>query len=164
MPTEIERKFLVSDTGILQNSHCIHILQGYLFSDDHSVFRLRLSDNSATLTIKGKISDLERLEYEYLIPVEHAKELLSGFCHHGFVEKIRHHVEFDGNLWEIDEFMGDNSGLIVAEIELKTTAEKFSVPPWAGAEVSHDGRYTNSQLARHPFSQWGIRPENDHKK
>ncbi len=154
MPLEIERKYLVPDLGFTQNARNSTITQGYLFSNSHSVFRVRISDDTATLTVKKKISDMERLEYEYPIPIEHAKELVIHFCENRIIEKIRYLVDHEGKTWEIDEFLGANSGLIVAEIELNDKNEKFSLPPWVGKEVTHDGRYINSNLVKHPYSQW----------
>ncbi|NQU67459.1 MAG: CYTH domain-containing protein [Candidatus Marinimicrobia bacterium] len=156
MPLEIERKYLVPDLGFTQNARHSTITQGYLFSDCHSVLRVRISDDTATLTVKKKISDMERLEYEYPIPLEHAKELITHFCEDRLIEKIRYLVDHEGKTWEIDEFLGANAGLIVAEIELNDKNEKFSLPPWVGEEVTHDGRYINSNLVKHPYSQWKI--------
>jgi adenylate cyclase len=115
---------------------------------------VRTSDDHAWLNIKTATIGTHRHEYEYEIPLADADEILANLCAKPLIEKIRHFVTDDGNLWEIDEFAGDNQGLIVAEIELKQTGQAFTQPAWLGAEVTGDLRYYNNNLAKHPYSEW----------
>jgi len=154
MPKEIERKFLVRkelfDTSGLKGKY---YSQGYIYSEN-AVVRIRISEDSAYISIKGATHGISRLEYEYKIPMDEAKELLHNFCSGSCVEKIRYLSDVDGHTWEIDEFLGKNSGLLMAEIELSSEDEKFTLPGWAEKEVSQDPRYYNSNLAKHPFTEW----------
>jgi adenylate cyclase len=149
---EIERKFLVvgeqwrTATGSL-------IAQGYLNRDKARTVRVRLSGEKAYLTIKGPSVGVIRPEFEYPIPVRDAQEMLA-LCDGPVVQKVRHLVPFAGLTWEVDEFLGDNAGLVVAEIELTTENQVFDRPVWLGQEVSDDPRYFNSNLAVVPFSNW----------
>jgi len=154
MPIEIERKYLVKNLEFIQESKSSKITQGYIFSDDNRVFRVRITDTSATLTIKKKISQTERLEYEYPIPLNHAKEIIHKICDEKVIEKIRYYYKYVGKTWEIDKFLGRNEGLIVAEIELTQTDETFALPSFIGEEVTSDPRYINSYLIDHPYSDW----------
>jgi adenylate cyclase len=113
----------------------------------------------AWLGLKGRVRGASRLEYEYLIPVEEANQILDRLCDSGLVEKVRHWVRFAGHEWEVDEFLGTNAGLVVAELELDREDEDFERPPWLGLEVTQDVRYYNSSLAVHPFRSWHERPE-----
>jgi len=155
MAIEIERKFLLANenwrTAV---SKSIDYRQGYLNSDANSSVRIRVSDASAKINIKSATIGAQRSEYEYDIPATDAHELLSTLCHQPLVEKIRHLVVIGKHTWEIDEFKGDNLGLIVAEIELTTVDESFGRPDWVGREVTEDIRYYNNQLAKHPYSAW----------
>ncbi len=152
MGIEIERKFLVvgeqwrTATGSL-------IAQGYLNRDKARTVRVRLSGEKAYLTIKGPSVGVIRPEFEYPIPVRDAQEMLA-LCDGPVVQKVRHLVPFAGLTWEVDEFLGDNAGLVVAEIELTTENQVFDRPVWLGQEVSDDPRYFNSNLAVVPFSNW----------
>ena len=152
MAIEIERKFLVSGTG-WRVAAPRHYRQGYLCHDPARTVRVRLAGDDAFLTIKGETHGASRAEFEYAIPSPDARELL-GLCAGALIEKRRHVSEHDGLLWEVDEFLGDNAGLIVAEVELGTEGQALTLPDWVGAEVTDDPRYYNSNLSRHPYAAW----------
>lgn len=155
MATEIEHKFLLQDERWRQQvERSVRMRQGYLISDTHCSVRVRVADERGFLNIKSGTLGIQRSEYEYPIPLAEAEEILDTLCEKPLLEKTRHYVRFGAHLWEIDEFAGDNAGLIVAEVELSRVDEPFDRPDWLGEEVSHDIRYYNSQLARHPFSTW----------
>ncbi len=155
MATEIERKFLlVSDAWRALISRSESFRQGYLSSSKRASVRVRIADNTATLNIKGMTLGIQRPEYEYEIPLPEATELLDQLCERPLIEKTRHFIEFGGKLWEIDEFHGDNAGLIVAEVELDAPDDVIPMPAWAGADVSHLERYYNVRLTQYPYSQW----------
>ncbi len=155
MATEIERKFLlVSDEWRTLVSRSESFRQGYLSSSKRASVRVRIADDTATLNIKGMTLGIQRPEYEYEIPLPDATELLDQLCERPLIEKTRHFVEFGGKLWEIDEFHGDNAGLIVAEVELDAPDDVIPMPAWAGADVSHLERYYNVRLTQYPYSQW----------
>ena len=155
MASEIERKFLVaSDAWKNSVSRSVRYRQGYLGRAEASSVRVRVSDRDAYLNIKSATLGIERLEYEYPIPLADAHEMLDRLCHKPLIEKTRHWVEHAGHCWEIDVFEGDNAGLVVAEIELQAPDEPFELPAWAGAEVSHEPRYYNVCLVEHPYSAW----------
>ena len=155
MATEIERKFLlVSDAWRALISRSEFFRQGYLSSSKRASVRVRIADDTATLNIKGMTLGVQRPEYEYEIPLPDATELLDQLCERPLIEKTRHFVELGGKLWEIDEFHGDNAGLIVAEVELDAPDDVIPMPAWAGADVSHLERYYNVRLTQYPYSQW----------
>ena len=154
MGIEIERKFLVSGDTWRDMGKPILLRQGYLSVDPDRTVRVRIEDGGATLTIKGRSTGATRSEWEYPIPLADATELLDHLCQQPLVEKYRRRIEFDGNIWEVDEFLGANAGLVVAEIELASEAQAFEKPDWIGEEVTHDRRYFNSSLIRQPFSGW----------
>ena len=116
--------------------------------------RVRIEGEQAMLTIKGANVGATRGEWEYPIPLADAVELLDGLCEQPLIEKVRHRIEHAGMVWEVDEFLGANAGLVVAEIELASEDQPFEKPDWIGVEVSGDARYYNANLIRHPFSQW----------
>lgn len=116
--------------------------------------RVRVWDNHAYFTIKGPTTGIRRAEYEYPIPVSDANEMLETLCRKPLIEKWRYEVWVNGLKWEVDEFAGDNAGLVLAEVELSHEAQTITLPPWVGAEVSHDARYRNAYLARYPFKTW----------
>jgi CYTH domain-containing protein len=128
--------------------------QGYLVADPVRTVRVRIEGARAVLTIKGKSTGAARGEWEYDIPIADATELLDGLCEQPQVEKVRHRIEHAGHTWEVDEFLGLNAGLVVAEIELGAEDEAFEKPDWIGVEVTGDKRYYNSSLIRQPYSQW----------
>ncbi len=153
MPFERERKFLVKEGFIPQGERSIKMVQAYLSIEPERTVRIRIAGEEAFLTIKGGITGISRLEFEYPIPAEDARELLS-LAVSSPVEKIRHEIYVEGKKWEVDFFEGANQGLIVAEIELNAEDEPFVLPDWAGKEVTGDWRYHNSQLSVHPWSEW----------
>ncbi|WP_283151361.1 CYTH domain-containing protein [Silvimonas soli] len=153
MAQEIERKFLLSSEDWRnQAENATRIAQGYLNADPARTVRVRIKGEQGFLTIKGKNEGITRAEYEYPIPLGDAAELLQ-LCP-TVLDKTRHEIRNGGFLWEIDEFAGDNAGLIVAEIELPTADTEFVKPDWLGAEVSGDARYYNSALSVTPYSRW----------
>jgi len=152
MPVEIERKYLVIGDKWKQGKP-VRICQGYLNRDKERTVRVRISGEKAFLTIKGMNIGATRAEYEYEIPVSHAEELLK-ICDGPVLEKNRYVVVFDNMKWEVDEFLGENEGLIVAEVELTSTDQSFNCPQWLGREVTDDPRYYNSNLCIHPFRKW----------
>ncbi|MEK7323120.1 MAG: CYTH domain-containing protein [Pseudomonadota bacterium] len=155
MATEIERKFLVlNDDWRRQAAPGARLRQGYLSSGAACSIRVRSAGDHAQLNIKSATLGVSRREYEYAIPVGDASELLDHFCDGPLIEKTRYAVEYAGHVWEVDVFEGDNAGLIVAEIELDSEDEVFEKPAWAGVEVSHDPRYYNVCLVKHPYKDW----------
>lgn len=155
MAEEIERRFLVADRSFLRGLEGVECTQGYIAGRERSAVRIRIKGGRGFLTIKSATRGLVRSEFEYEIPLEDAREMLELLCDEPLVEKTRYEVPFAGDLWEVDVFGGLNNGLVLAEIELRRADQNFEKPPWLGAEVSHDGRYFNSQLARRPYSTWG---------
>lgn len=155
MPLEIERKFLLrSDEWRDQARSRVLMRQGYLSSGSRCSIRARVAGDTAWLNLKAKRSGMTRLEYEYPIPVAEANEILDELCDGPLIEKYRHEVAQGAHVWEIDEFLGSNAGLIVAEIELDSESESFERPMWLGEEVTTDERYYNFNLAKHPFTLW----------
>lgn len=155
MAIEIEHKFLLANDDWRKHvSRSVKYRQGYLSSQPTSSIRVRISDDHAWLNIKSATIGTHRHEYEYEIPMVDADEILNNLCRKPLIEKTRYFVNDDGNVWEIDEFEGDNQGLIVAEIELNETGQSFSKPLWLGQEVTGDLRYYNNNLAIHPYSEW----------
>ncbi|WP_332859325.1 CYTH domain-containing protein [Janthinobacterium svalbardensis] len=154
MGVEIERKFLLAGDAWRGLGQAVLLRQGYLSSARERVVRVRIEGEQAMLTIKGANVGATRGEWEYPIPLADAVELLDGLCEQPLIEKYRHRIEHAGMVWEVDEFLGANAGLIVAEIELASEDQPFEKPDWIGAEVSGDARYYNANLIRQPFSQW----------
>ena len=154
MGVEIERKFLVLDDSWREGAVGISYRQGYIRTQGPTTVRVRIAGQTGYLTLKGPSTGLSRLEFEYEIPVKEADQLLRSLCDRPLIEKIRYRVEYQGMQWEIDEFSGDNEGLILAEVELETPEQVIEHPPWIGQDVSHDSRYFNSHLAQYPFSAW----------
>jgi CYTH domain-containing protein len=154
MGWEIERKFLVRGDGWRTGAAGTVLQQGYLAADVARSVRVRLAGDQAFLTIKGKSEGLVRREFEYAIPAEDAAELLHHLCLRPLIEKTRYRRDFGGRVWEIDEFSGENAGLILAEVELAFPDECVALPDWVGDEVSRDPRYYNANLIRKPYSRW----------
>ena len=158
MAVEIERKFLLkNDQWRALVSRKMAISQGYLTEFDEnskSSVRIRLQDNKANINVKSATLGISRSEYEYEVPVDEAREMLDTLCVRPVIDKTRYIVELDGLVWEIDEFYGENEGLLVAEVELDSAAQAIELPNWIGEEVSEDSRYYNVSLLRHPFSMW----------
>jgi len=155
MPIEIEHKYLVDKIKWqeIKADRSVEMIQAYMVSEADKTIRVRIAGEEAFLTIKGKTKGASRAEFEYEIPVDEAKELIEKFCTKT-VEKRRFYVVFRGKTWEIDVFSGKNEGLIVAEIELDSETEQYDKPDWVTKEVTSDFKYTNSQLAKHPFCEW----------
>lgn len=154
MAFEIERKFLVCGEEWRTLGTPRPYRQGYIPTQNGTTVRVRIAGNQAWLTIKRSIRPVVRREYEYPIPLEDAQNLLDLACAHPLIEKHRTRLEWQGRVWEVDEFTGENQGLIVAEIELESETTPFAKPSWIGNEVTHDMRYTNSSLAVYPWRAW----------
>lgn len=152
MATEIERKFLVQGED-WRTSDPVLIIQGYLHRSPTHTIRVRVAGSKACLAIKTRPQGITRQEFEYPIPIEEAQALLK-LALNPPVEKRRHIVSCGGHKWEIDEFLGANKGLVVAEIELETENTAFEKPSWVGSEVTHDPRYLNSNLSAKPYTTW----------
>lgn len=153
MGLEIERKFLVDTSKLPPLVNGIKISQGYLLAHSPSI-RIRIAGDKAFLTIKGKPnSNISRSEFEYEIPLSDGLELLKE-CKELIVSKTRYKIMVENHLWELDIFEEENKGLVVAEIELSSEDESFTLPPWVTVEVSNDMRYTNANLISKPFSKW----------
>jgi CYTH domain-containing protein len=155
MAREIERKFTVQRALWSPSTPGVHYRQGYLSDDPERVVRVRVAGDSAFITIKGITHGVERSEFEYPVPRADADRMLDTLCLRPLVEKTRYRVRHGATTWEVDDFAGDNAGLIVAEVELPSADAAYDAPPWLGREVSHDARYFNSNLARHPYARWG---------
>ncbi|WP_457426801.1 CYTH domain-containing protein [Roseateles sp. P5_E7] len=155
MGIEIERKFLVTGDGWREQAASqTRFSQGYLSRDPARTVRVRIAGDAAFLTIKGTTRGATRAEFEYAVPLADAQQLLA-LCGGPVVEKIRHLCPHEGMTWEVDEFLGANAGLVVAEIELDAEGQAFASPSWLGDEVTGDGRYVNANLAVKPFTSWG---------
>ena len=153
---EIERKFLVNSDAFKNDAlRKNHIAQGYLNSTPERTVRVRIKGDTGYLTIKGKSNEtgLSRFEWEKEIPLEEAKALLL-LCEKGIIEKNRYEVQVGKHLFEVDEFFGENEGLLLAEVELQSESELFEKPNWLGDEVTQDQRYYNSYISNHPFTSW----------
>jgi len=155
MGIEIERKYLINtllwDESLSHKK--VYIKQAYISHTPEKTIRVRIKDNEAFITIKGKTQGCSRLEFEYPIPIIDAHELIENFTilH---IEKTRYYVMVEGKLWEVDVFLAQNAGLIIAEIELTSEDEIISKPVWIAEDVSYDIRYYNSYLAEHPYVNW----------
>ena len=154
MPTEIERKFKVISDKYKQFCKPLNCKQGYLDIQNEPFVRVRIMGEKAYLTLKGKNEGIRRLEFEYEIPVTDANELFSNFCSTMLIEKNRYILSIEETIWEVDEFLGENSGLVIAEVELSSEEANFSKPNWIGKEVSHDTKYYNYKLIEYPYSKW----------
>lgn len=155
MGIEIERKFLVKKDSWNATTRAAGTLyrQGYISTDPAKTIRVRQAGDKGFLTIKGMTTGASRAEFEYAIPLQDAIQLLDDFCP-ATLSKIRYTIDVSGKCWEIDEFLGDNEGLLIAEIELTSEDEKFETPEWTGMEVTGDNRYYNSYISRHPYKTW----------
>ena len=154
MAQEIERKFLVHDTSIVDSLAGERLTQGYLSHDKNATVRVRIAGTTGWLTIKGKTVGATRSEFEYPVPEEDARQMLDELCGAGVIDKTRYRLPQGELCWEIDVFHGDNDGLIVAEIELPSEDTPFDRPAWLGEEVTGDPRYYNSALSTNPYTQW----------
>lgn len=162
MGIEIERKYLVKKAE--WRSHKKHLqsqfqdlakqyCQGYITTDNGTTVRVRIAGDTGYITLKSKATGHTRLEFEYPIPVEDARQMLAAFCDKPLIEKIRYKFNFGNLIWEVDEFMGENEGLIIAEVELESEQQQIDIPDWIEREVN-DKKYFNSYLVKHPYSQW----------
>lgn len=155
MPVEIERKFLLSNDKwrdeVVRSSR---IRQGYMGKIDKASVRIRVQGEKANINIKSATLSIRRMEYEYEIPLDEAEEMLDQLCNQPQIDKTRFIVEQGKHVWEIDEFYGDNQGLIVAEVELGSEDEEVIKPDWLGDEVTSDPRYYNVSLIKNPFTEW----------
>ena len=153
MALEIERKFLVNEND-WRNGQGTMYRQGYLNSDENRNVRVRVINDRGYLTVKGISQGATRVEYEYEIPKAEAEAMLDNLCEKPLIIKKRYKIEFKGFVWEVDEFLGENQGLIIAELELESENQVFIKPEWIGKEVTGDPKYFNSNLIHRPFSMW----------
>ncbi len=153
MAQEIERKFLVDAAKLPPLPAPQIIKQGYIPTQNATV-RIRISNDKAFLTLKGRTTGLRRSEFEYPIPLEDAEAMLDELCMQPYIDKKRYLIDVSGHTWELDIFEGENEGLIVAEIELESEDEAFERPEWVTEEVSEDPRYRNAYLVKNPFMKW----------
>ena len=152
MAMEIERRFLVSGEG-WRTAPGRGVKQGVIAVSRERVVRVRIDGDTAWLTIKAMITHTSRHEFEYAIPMADAQTMLDTLCP-AVMEKLRRQVTVGSHVWEVDEFFGDNAGLVLAEVELAQEDEAFVTPDWLGEEVTQDGRYTNAHLSQHPYGRW----------
>lgn len=154
MGTEIERKFLVRGTAWRIDATGVRYCQGYLSLSAARTVRVRTCGDRGFLTVKGPVNGLVRREYEYEIPLQDAREMLEMLCEKPLIIKDRYKIGHEGFVWEVDQFHGENSGLVLAEIELENPGQDVPLPDWIAGEVSGDSRYSNASLVRYPYSQW----------
>lgn len=154
MALEIERKFLVDDSVLPPLHNGVEFHQGYLADNDRLSVRVRLAGERAWLTVKGRGSGITRPEFEYEIPPADALSMLESLVGGGLVSKTRYRLPHAGMVWEVDVFAAENSGLIVAEVELQSEQQAIELPSWVAQEVTEDPRYLNVNLASRPFSRW----------
>jgi len=155
MAQEIERKFLVTSNRWKAEAEGKAYCQGYIATAvvGQSV-RIRIAGEAAYLTIKGPASGLSRAEFEYSIPISDAEEMLQTLCDRPLIQKVRYRLPIGPVVWEIDEFQGENAGLIVAEVELSDETQTVVLPDWLGEEVSGDPKYYNASLVKRPYLSW----------
>jgi len=156
MAQEIERKFLIKNDSWRNLAQGIEYRQGYLSTAKERVVRVRTIADKGFLTIKGITTGISRSEFEYEIPTEDANLMLDNLCERPLIEKKRYKINYLGLVWEVDEFFGDNQGLILAEVELKNEEQVITLPEWIGEEVSGDPKYFNSNLIKNPFTTWTL--------
>jgi len=154
MAVESERKFLVIGDAWKTGAAGVAYRQGYLSTVKERTVRIRTVGDRGFLTVKGLTSGISRLEFEYQIPAADAGRMLDELCERPLIAKTRYRVPFGGLVWEIDEFHAENEGLVVAEVELSGSGQRFDRPAWVGTEVSGDPRYFNSNLILHPYRTW----------
>ena len=155
MPKEIERKFLLDGEDWRALADGVFLCQGYLAAGPECAVRVRIAGDKAWIGVKGRTSGATRQEFEYPVPIGDAREMIETLAERPLIEKTRHVIPFAGHIWEVDEFSGENKGLIIAEIELENEDEPFEKPAWIGREVTGDPRYYNANLVRNPFRLWG---------
>ena len=154
MGREIERKFLVKGDLCYRNMHGSLYRQGYLCLSKNRTVRIRTVDQRGLIGIKGITKGISRDEYEYEIPFRDADKILYTLCERPLIEKRRYEIEYDGMIWQVDVFLGENKGLVLAEVELENESQQISLPDWIGKEVSEDPRYFNVNLVKNPFTTW----------
>jgi adenylate cyclase len=154
MGKEIERKYRLTSDDYKKEGRGILYYQGYLNSVKERTVRVRIIEDKAFLTVKGITVGVSREEYEYPIPYDDALMMLENLCERPTIKKYRYKINYKGFCWEVDEFLNENKGLLVAEIELKHEDQEFPLPPWIGEEITSDPRYYNANLVKHPFSEW----------
>jgi len=154
MAREIERKFLVKNDSWKNGCPGLSCRQGYLVTGEDITVRVRILGDKGYLTVKGRTEGISRDEFEYRIPVADAEAMLGSMSRGGTVEKIRYHVEVKGFIWDVDEFLGGNTGLVLAEVELEDEDQQPEFPDWLGQEVTGEVIYYNAYLAGNPFSTW----------
>ncbi|MBN3035071.1 MAG: CYTH domain-containing protein [Bacteroidales bacterium] len=154
MAVEKERKFLVIRHDYRLQAKPVLYHQGFLSTVKERVVRIRIADARATLTIKGLTEGISRHEFEYPIPLEDAQLILESLCEKPTLRKYRYRIDHQGFTWEVDEFLDENEGLIIAELELEDEDQDFPVPDWIGREITSDPRYYNSNLVQNPYSLW----------
>jgi adenylate cyclase len=153
MALEIEKKFLLNNSDWRKEQGVMY-RQGYLNSVKERTVRVRIIGDKGYLTVKGISRGAVRAEYEYEIPGVEAEAMLDDLCEKPLIEKMRYKIAYKGFVWEVDEFCGENQGLIVAEVELESEDQKFEKPEWIGEEVTGDPRYFNANLVHHPYCRW----------
>jgi CYTH domain-containing protein len=151
---EIERKFLVKDDSWRKLGEGIYYRQGYLSTDIDRTVRIRTIGEKGFLTIKGRSTNATRTEFEYEIPIKDAEVMLDTLCKGPLIEKTRFKINVNDLIWEIDEFWGENAGLIIAEIELEDNDKDIILPEWVGKEVTEDQMYYNANLVKNPYKMW----------
>ena len=154
MGKEIEKKYLVKGDSWRAGAKGKHYRQGYLSTVKERTVRVRTAGDKGYFTVKGITVGDSRAEYEYEIPLNDAKEMLDKIAERPLIEKTRYRIPQGDVTWEVDEFEGENKGLIVAEVELKDENQKVDLPDWIGQEVSDDPRYFNANLVKHPYTKW----------
>jgi len=155
MAQETERKFLVKDDAWREGDPPgLFYRQGYLSRVKERVVRVRAAGEKGFLTVKGITRGISRAEYEYEIPLQDANHMIEHLCERPLIEKMRYRIPFEGMTWDVDEFLAENLGLVLAEIELSHEGQEIILPPWLGEETSGDPRYYNANLVEHPFRQW----------
>lgn len=154
MGHEIEKKFLITNDNWRTLGSKKEYCQGYLNSGKGVSLRIRTINDKGIITVKGPSDGGKRLEFEYDIPYTDAREMLEKLCRKPLIKKTRHNISFAGFIWEVDEFKGENAGLIFAEIELDAVDQSFDIPDWIGEEVTEDSRYYNASLVTYPYSKW----------
>jgi adenylate cyclase len=154
MAKEIERKFLIKSTEYRLLAGAVKYRQGYICNLTEKVVRIRMAGDKAYITLKGMATGFTRDEFEYEIPPDDARQMLDKLCDKPLIEKTRRVIELSDKTWVVDEFEGENDGLIVAEVELLFSDEPFEIPVWIGMEVTGDPRYYNSNLVLNPYKDW----------
>ncbi|MEO0352429.1 MAG: CYTH domain-containing protein [Cyanobacteria bacterium P01_A01_bin.15] len=155
MAKEIERKFLVQADTWRTLAEGRYYCQGYIPTQGKQTVRSRIVGDRGYLTLKGPVVGMSRSEFEYEIPLADAQAILAELCQRPLIEKHRYRIPLGDKVWEVDEFLGENQGLVVAEVELTHPEQTLDIPSWIGKEVTGEARYYNSNLVKNPFKHWG---------